>query len=400
MFLYLHSTPSHNHTGSKDNRRPLSFVSYYQITKEIQPELEGALESKRAQQESGAGETSLTKEIQLLESGVQAWEEILRDYEATNKEATSGRSKYNFSDYFKQRKEQKPFCQKRTYKAYLYRGDSSYKDDAKDQMKAIEGTTGDVQDSAGDDIAEDGDGFGESTLDSIEPKKYTTRRNKKKRWYLRAEYRCTTVRDEYPSPIVVFPDITEVCRDFTGDEHCLNRVPDRDVKELSEWKALSSSHQYYKVSLDICIGKLLISLLLTALFFSFDVQIWRFKNPSVDLDVNLAPSDLEMQAEKLSEGSTVDQDIAENSKTKSIEFSGGGGVISFEFEESKSDHLQEMWNSPLENAKNQDYATAVGGEGEFAFDVGFGIMAGKLHTEKIVCRRARLAYLCAYYCST
>lgn len=38
--------------------------------------------------------------------------------------------------------------------------------------------------------------------------------------------------------------------------------------------------------------------------------------------------------------------------------------MSLEFSDEKFDHLQQMWNSPLSNAKNRDFETSIGGQGD------------------------------------
>ena len=71
-----------------------------------------------------------------------------------------------------------------------------------------------------------------------------------------SEYRCTTRRGVYPSPTRIIPDITEVCRDFKGQEMCLEQKPE-DAQDLDwsgssdGWIPLPRDHDYYKVSISV-----------------------------------------------------------------------------------------------------------------------------------------------------
>lgn len=96
-----------------------------------------------------------------------------------------------------------------------------------------------------------------------------------------------------------------------------------------------------------------------------DNQIWRFKNPSNQLKpdgkVAMVPDELRQYSEPL----TSHMDIpATDSLATTFHFSGGIGSMSLEFSDEKFDHLQQMWNSPLSNAKNRDFETSIGGQGD------------------------------------
>ena len=207
---------------SEENRRPLTFVSYYQVKNELQPELERALSSKQAElrgleaaaeaaaaevaatngastsddvREPTPEEQTLSNQIQIIESGLSAWEKILEDYDETNTQAKSNRLPFA-NDFFKQQAEKRPHCQQRPFKP-------------------------------DPDIVNDG---------SV-------------RWQCGIEYRCTSKQDEWPSPHLVTPDITEICLDFSDRQKCLEQRPIVCIEgEDDEWKDLPASHAYYKVS--------------------------------------------------------------------------------------------------------------------------------------------------------
>lgn len=104
--------------NSKDNRQPLSFVSYREITKQILPQLRGQLESKEAEKSvSATFIPQLESEIRVLEQGIAGWEKIIESYEETNSMASRG-GLPSARDFFLERKNKfyhLPYCQKKRY---------------------------------------------------------------------------------------------------------------------------------------------------------------------------------------------------------------------------------------------------------------------------------------------
>ena len=203
---------------SEENRRPLTFVSYYQVVNELQPELERALSSKNAElgsleaaaQAAAAAsaaangvsdesdpspeEQTLHNQIQIIESGLDAWAKILEDYDDTNIQAKSNQLPLA-NDFFKHQAEKRPHCQQRPFKC----------------------------------------SFNCSTAFAS--------------LHCGIEYRCTSKQDVWPSPSPVTPDITEICLDFSDRQKCVENRPTVCIEgEEGEWKDLPAGHAYYEVS--------------------------------------------------------------------------------------------------------------------------------------------------------
>ena len=47
----------------------------------------------------------------------------------------------------------------------------------------------------------------------------------------------------------------------------------------------------------------------------------------------------------------------------------GGGMMVIEFSEERYDHLQKMWNSPLQDATNKDYGGSTGIQTDFELEI-------------------------------
>ena len=112
--------------GSPKNRRPLSFVSYFQVVNEIQPQLDRVLASRIAERNGELSEAEsptqspdeLLGQITILEAGANAWRSILADYENTHAMARNGELP-SIKDFFNVRKARKPVCHVRKYEVVL-----------------------------------------------------------------------------------------------------------------------------------------------------------------------------------------------------------------------------------------------------------------------------------------
>ena len=116
--------------GSQDNRKPLSFVSYFQVKNAIQPQLDRVLASKMAERNGELSEVDspipsdadspapspdqLQSQISILEAGANAWRSILADYEDTHAKARN-KTLPQARDFFNVRKAREPACQRRKY---------------------------------------------------------------------------------------------------------------------------------------------------------------------------------------------------------------------------------------------------------------------------------------------
>ena len=103
-----------------------------------------------------------------------------------------------------------------------------------------------------------------------------------------------------------------------------------------------------------------------------------FKHPAAKFNgdsnvVGLAPQELQDHASPLDSTSNLKVD---DSQSATIEFSGGGGIMSIEFDQERVDHLSKMWHSPLQHATNEDSSLVVGGHASFVAEGGFGLLAG------------------------
>ena len=109
--------------ASPENRRPLSFVSYFQVTKKIVPQLVDVLTSKQAEMQTDGYTHQLQREIDVIEAALVAWEGILEAYEGVNAQAR-GESEPPLTkagDFFVHAEQQEPVCQQRKYRC-----DNSY----------------------------------------------------------------------------------------------------------------------------------------------------------------------------------------------------------------------------------------------------------------------------------
>ena len=112
--------------GSQENRKPLSFVSYFQVVNEIQPQLERVLASKIAESNGRPSEAEspapspdqIESQINITQNGINAWRTILAEYEDTHAMAQN-KTLPPVKDFFKVRKAREPFCQRRKYTVAL-----------------------------------------------------------------------------------------------------------------------------------------------------------------------------------------------------------------------------------------------------------------------------------------
>lgn len=99
---------------SDEGRRPLSFISYHQITTEILPQLRAALDANKVQKNSTEEKTEeevdeIDQAISVLEAGIRGWDEILGKYENATERATNGHGT-SIADVFKRKR---PTCKRR-----------------------------------------------------------------------------------------------------------------------------------------------------------------------------------------------------------------------------------------------------------------------------------------------
>ena len=91
--------------NSGDNRRPLSFVTYYQVTELELPRMRAALAGLLAQ-----NQTSLEEEINVVKTGIASWEKVLKQYHDTNALASEG-GLPPLNKYFVNMTNKRPHCE-------------------------------------------------------------------------------------------------------------------------------------------------------------------------------------------------------------------------------------------------------------------------------------------------
>ena len=229
---------------SEDNRRPLSFVTYYQVTRLELPRMRAALAGLLAQ-----NETSLEEEINVVKTGIASWEEVLKQYHDTNALASEG-GLPPLTKYFVNTTNIRPHCEqrRRMHKTNVREctrcfgvADNEIISCSNQQCKRWTRQCKNFsQDCERVDLSE------------------VERTSVMKEGY---DYQCTSKKGVFPSPDPVLPDITQVCQDFDRDDYkykcgltdggkeCVDYESHiRKCDRIPDWEELPDDHPYWKVS--------------------------------------------------------------------------------------------------------------------------------------------------------
>ncbi|KAL7463047.1 hypothetical protein ACHAXS_003420, partial [Conticribra weissflogii] len=321
--------------GSEDTRQALNFITYDRLTSTVLPNLRDQLELIKLNKTEEYTKEQLT----TTEASIAAWDEVLKDYHDTYTKAYQGDLK-SVSNWFTSTFKERPTCEKASvqyYRTYI----------------TNEGT----------DAASDGLEENPENQKINEPNRVSRR---EKRWGYK--YRCTSSSKLVQADANEF--INHLCSGFSPQDDVKGVTGDYDdIKETSEVECIPKDAKI----LDVLDWSVIPD---NDRFWT----IWDFKHATLDESKHTTPlvsAELQDKEEKLDsfpiEFNEYTKDLT---STSTVQFSGGGSLLSFEFSAEKSESYQSMFENPFNPDANSDYHLSAGAFGDLMVAVGMGLMAG------------------------
>ena len=108
-------------------------------------------------------------------------------------------------------------------------------------------------------------------------------------------------------------------------------------------------------------------------------HLYNFKNPPIKKSTSFVPDELASAAEELKSTKEIASQVPNYESfetTGTIQFAGGGGLITLEFDDEKLEKIERLWDNPYDDMANADESIKAGGFAEAELALGYAVLPG------------------------